>query len=44
MFRLKLVPDDTDINFMGPWRYTFGASVVLVVLALVMLDLRELKL
>jgi len=35
MFRLKLVPDDTDINFMGPWRYTFGASVVLVVLALV---------
>ncbi|MCB1409237.1 MAG: protein translocase subunit SecF [Rhodobacteraceae bacterium] len=35
MFRLKLVPDDTDINFMGPWRFTFGTSVVLVVLALV---------
>ncbi|WP_127105565.1 protein translocase subunit SecF [Pararhodobacter zhoushanensis] len=30
MFRLKIVPDDTNINFMGPWRYTFGLSVLLM--------------
>ena len=30
MYRLKIVPDDTNINFMGPWRYTFGLSMVLV--------------
>ena len=33
--RLKLVPDQTNINFMGPWRLTFGLSGVLVVLSLV---------
>jgi len=33
--RLKLVPDQTNINFMGPWRLTFGISGVLVVLSLV---------
>ena len=32
--RLKLVPQDTAINFLGSWRYTFGASVVAMVLAL----------
>ena len=32
--RLKLVPQDTTINFLGSWRYTFGASVVAMVLAL----------
>ncbi|MBN8294164.1 protein translocase subunit SecF [Rhodobacter sp. NTK016B] len=31
MYRLKLVPDDTDINFMGPWKYTFGLSMILIV-------------
>jgi protein-export membrane protein, SecD/SecF family len=35
MFRLKLVPDDTKINFMGPWRYTFGLSLSLVVASIV---------
>ncbi|MCA0202804.1 MAG: protein translocase subunit SecF [Proteobacteria bacterium] len=30
MYRLKIVPDDTDINFMGPWKYTFGLSMVLI--------------
>ncbi|GAB4264747.1 MAG: protein translocase subunit SecF [Pararhodobacter sp.] len=33
--RLKLVPDQTNFNFMGPWRYTFGLSAVLVVASLV---------
>lgn len=35
MMRLKLVPDDTDFNFLGPWRYTFGLSMVLVVASLI---------
>ena len=35
MFRLKLVPDGTTINFMGPARITFGLSAALVVLSLV---------
>ncbi len=35
MYRLKLVPDDTDINFMGPWKFTFGLSMTLIVLSLV---------
>ncbi|MCW1934338.1 protein translocase subunit SecF [Pararhodobacter zhoushanensis] len=30
MFRLKIVPDDTNINFMGPWKFTFGLSVMLM--------------
>ncbi|MCB1405079.1 MAG: protein translocase subunit SecF [Rhodobacteraceae bacterium] len=33
--RLKLVPDETSFNFLGPWRLTFGLSCVLVVLSLV---------
>lgn len=33
--RLKLVPDETSINFLGSWRYTFSASMVLVVLSIV---------
>lgn len=33
--RLKLVPDQTNINFMGPWRQTFGLSCVLMVLSVV---------
>lgn len=33
--RLKLVPDETNINFMGPWPYTFGLSAVLMVLSAV---------
>lgn len=33
--RLKLVPDETSFNFLGPWRLTFGLSGVLVVLSLV---------
>jgi len=33
--RLKLVPDETAINFLGSWRITFSASMVLVVLSLV---------
>ncbi|WP_323036070.1 protein translocase subunit SecF [Pararhodobacter sp.] len=32
---LKLVPDNTNINFMGPWRLTFGLSCVLMVLSFV---------
>lgn len=35
MYRLKIVPDDTDINFMGPWKYTFGLSMILVVASIV---------
>lgn len=35
MIRLKLVPENTTINFMGPARYTFGLSLVLMVLSLV---------
>ena len=35
MMRLKLVPDDTNFNFLGPWRYTFGLSMVLVVASLI---------
>jgi len=31
--RLKLVPQDTAINFLGTWRYTFSASVIAMVLA-----------
>ena len=33
--RLKLVPDQTNINFMGPWRITFGVSIALMVLSMV---------
>jgi len=33
--RLKLVPQDTTINFLGSWKVTFGASVVAMVLAVV---------
>lgn len=33
--RLKLVPDETAVNFLGSWRVTFSTSMVLVVLALV---------
>jgi preprotein translocase subunit SecF len=33
--RLKLVPDETAINFLGSWRITFSTSMVLVVLSLV---------
>lgn len=32
---LKLVPDQTNFNFLGPWRQTFGLSCVLMVLSLV---------
>ena len=35
MVRLKLIPEGTTFNFLGPWRYTFGLSVVLVVLSLI---------
>lgn len=35
MYRLKLVPLDTTIDFFRYWRYTFGASVVAMVLSLV---------
>lgn len=35
MFRLKIVPDNTNFNFMGPWRYTFGASMLLIVASIV---------
>jgi preprotein translocase subunit SecF len=34
MRRLKLVPDNTTIDFFGYARYTFGASVVAVLLSL----------
>tara|TARA_R110002072_G_scaffold80424_1_gene184865 strand:+ start:2383 stop:3351 length:969 start_codon:yes stop_codon:yes gene_type:complete len=33
--RLKLVPEKTDINFMAPWRITFGLSALLMVLSTV---------
>jgi len=33
--RLKLVPEQTNINFMGPWRITFGVSIALMVLSMV---------
>ncbi|PVH29585.1 protein translocase subunit SecF [Pararhodobacter oceanensis] len=32
--RLKLVPDQTNINFLGPWRFTFGLSALLMVLSI----------
>ena len=35
MFRLKIVPDDTNFNFMAPWKYTFGLSMILVVASIV---------
>ena len=35
MFRLKIVPDDTSFNFMGPWKYTFGLSMALVLASLI---------
>lgn len=35
MFRLKLVKENTQINFMGPAKLTFGLSMGLVVLSLV---------
>lgn len=35
MVRLKLVPEGTTFNFLGPWRWTFGLSIVLVVLSLI---------
>ncbi len=35
MFRLKIVPDDTAINFMRPWKFTFGLSMALVVASIV---------
>ena len=34
MFRLKLVPQDTALDFFRFWRYTFGASAVAMVLSL----------
>ncbi len=34
MYRLKLVPMDTAIDFFRHWRYTFGASAVAMVLSL----------
>ncbi|MBU2360741.1 MAG: protein translocase subunit SecF, partial [Alphaproteobacteria bacterium] len=33
--RLRLVPDDTNINFFGLSKITFGGSIVLLVLSLV---------
>lgn len=33
--RLKLVPDETNINFLGSWRITFGISMVMMVLSVV---------
>lgn len=33
--RLKLVPDETNINFLGSWRYTFSFSMGLMVLSLI---------
>jgi preprotein translocase subunit SecF len=33
--RLKLVPQDTSIDFLGSWKITFGASMVLMVLSVV---------
>ncbi|MBK5926152.1 protein translocase subunit SecF [Rhodobaculum claviforme] len=35
MYRLKLVPQDTTIDFFRHWRYTFGASLVAMVLSIV---------
>jgi preprotein translocase subunit SecF len=34
MYRLKLVPQQTSVDFFRFWRYTFGASVVAMVLSL----------
>ena len=34
--RLKLVPDQTNYNFFGYARYTFGASVVAVILSVIL--------
>ena len=33
--RLKLVPDETSVDFLGSWRLTFGTSCVLMVLSVV---------
>lgn len=33
--RLKLVPDETSVNFLGSWRITFSISMLLVVLSIV---------
>ncbi|MGY6635403.1 MAG: protein translocase subunit SecF [Alkalilacustris sp.] len=35
MYRLKLVPQDTAVDFFRHWRITFGASLVAMVLSLV---------
>ena len=31
--RLKLVPEQTSVNFLGSWRYTFSISMLLMVLS-----------
>ncbi|WBU53687.1 protein translocase subunit SecF [Paracoccus sp. SCSIO 75233] len=36
-FRLKLVPDETNINFFRWQRYTFGLSAVLMVISVILL-------
>jgi preprotein translocase subunit SecF len=41
--RLKLVRDDTAFNFLGSWRITFGASVAMVVLSLVVFAIMGLN-
>lgn len=33
--RLKLVPDETSVNFLGSWKIPFGISMALVVLSIV---------
>jgi len=35
MMRLKLVPDETSVNFLGSWRITFSFSMALVVLSII---------
>lgn len=33
--RLKLVPENTSVDFLGSWRLTFGASMIAMVLSVV---------
>lgn len=34
--RLKLVPQDTRIDFLAPWRYAIGGSIVAMILSLLL--------
>mgnify|MGYP000556958041 FL=1 len=41
--RLRLVPDDTKIDFFGRWKLWFGISLVLIVLSFISFGVRGLN-